>query len=64
MKYEVEQMKKWMASITAVLAFLVFSVPALAAEAAAPEKGGRGAAYIICVILLICAVIIYFKRKG
>ena len=57
-------MKKWMASITAVLAFLVFSVPALAAEAAAPETGGRGAAHIICVILLICAVIIYFKRKG
>ena len=34
-------MKKWMACITVVLALLFFSVPALAAEAAAPEKGGR-----------------------
>ena len=56
-------MKKIMGFFTAVFAAMSFTVPAFAA-ASGSEGGGKTAGDIICVILLICAVAIYFKRKG
>lgn len=55
-------MKKIMAFFTALFTAVAGTVPALAADAGS-KGGGKTAGYIICVILLICAVAIYFKRK-
>lgn len=56
-------MKKITAFFTAIFTAMALTVPALAAEAGS-EGGGRRVGSIICVILLICAVAIYFKRKS
>lgn len=52
-----------MAFFTALFTAMAGTVPAFAAGTGT-AGGGKTAGYIICVILLICAVVIYFKRKG
>lgn len=56
-------MKKITALFTVLFIMLAFAVPAFAAGTGS-EGNGKTAVYIVCVILLICAVVIYFKRKG